>query len=185
MVACRHPRRAPAKRSAKKFIRPDLAPSRRPCADQDGEVRSGSPLNLKMIRMHQDEILRLAASIKQGTATASLILCKLGSYQRQNGLAAALLEAGWIERTLFILTASRAWNYAGASMPGGRKPVNHGRLVRFPRCQLRVHPGRVSPPVSPLAALVFSQLPTCVFLWNTSSLSARKSAPISAPRKTA
>ena len=47
--------------------------------------------------------MRLAASIKQGTVTASLMLRKLGSYPRQNGLALALRELGRIERTLFIL----------------------------------------------------------------------------------
>jgi len=52
---------------------------------------------------HWDEILRLATSIKQGTVTASLMLRKLGSYPRQNGLAVALRELGRIERTLFIL----------------------------------------------------------------------------------
>ena len=35
--------------------------------------------------------------------TASLMLRKLGSYPRQNGLAVALRELGSIERTLFIL----------------------------------------------------------------------------------
>ncbi len=49
-------------------------------------------------------ILRLATSIKQGTVTASLMLRKLGSYPRQNGLATALRELGRIERTLFILS---------------------------------------------------------------------------------
>ena len=63
----------------------------------------GGTLNIKLIRSHWDEILRLAASIKQGTVTASLMLRKLGSYPRQNGLAAALRELGRIERTLFIL----------------------------------------------------------------------------------
>jgi len=42
-------------------------------------------------------------SIQQGTATASLLLRKLSSYPRQNGLAAALREPGRVERTLFIL----------------------------------------------------------------------------------
>jgi hypothetical protein len=60
-------------------------------------------LNIKAIRAHWDEILRLATSIKQGTVTASLMLRKLGSYPRQNGLAVALRELGRIERTLFIL----------------------------------------------------------------------------------
>jgi TnpA family transposase len=63
----------------------------------------GGAINIKQIRDHWDEIMRLAASIKQGTVTASLMLRKLGSYPRQNGLAVALRELGRIERTLFIL----------------------------------------------------------------------------------
>ncbi len=63
----------------------------------------GSTLNIKHVRAHWDEILRLATSIKQGTVTASLMLRKLGSYPRQNSLAIALRELGRIERTLFIL----------------------------------------------------------------------------------
>jgi TnpA family transposase len=63
----------------------------------------GGVLNQKCIRSHWDEILRLATSIKKGTVTASLMLRKLGSYPRQNGLAVALRELGRIERTLFTL----------------------------------------------------------------------------------
>ena len=63
----------------------------------------GGTLNIRHVRAHWDEILRLAASIKHGTVTASLMLRKLGSYPRQNGLAVALRELGRIERTLFIL----------------------------------------------------------------------------------
>ena len=63
----------------------------------------GGNINLKQIRDHWSEILRLATSIKQGTVTASLMLRKLGSYPRQNGLALALRELGRIERTLFSL----------------------------------------------------------------------------------
>ncbi|MFP1453851.1 Tn3 family transposase [Escherichia coli] len=63
----------------------------------------GGTLNIKHVRARWDDILRLASSIKQGTVTASLMLRKLGSYPRQNGLAVALRELGRIERTLFIL----------------------------------------------------------------------------------
>jgi len=63
----------------------------------------GGAINIRQIRTHWDEILRLATSIRQGTVTASLILRKLASYPRQNGLAVALREFGRIERTLFIL----------------------------------------------------------------------------------
>jgi TnpA family transposase len=66
-------------------------------------VMIGGTLNIKRVRAHWDEILRLATSIKHGTVTASLMLRKLGSYPRQNGLAVALRELGRIERTLFIL----------------------------------------------------------------------------------
>lgn len=63
----------------------------------------GGYLNLGLIEKNWDEIIRLANSIKQGTVTSSLILRKLGSYPRQNSLAAALRELGKIERSIFML----------------------------------------------------------------------------------
>ena len=68
------------------------------------KAMTSGTINLKAIRTHWNEILRLATSIKQGSVTASLMLRKLGSYPRQNGLAVALRELGRIERTLFILS---------------------------------------------------------------------------------
>jgi TnpA family transposase len=47
--------------------------------------------------------LRVAASIRTGTVTASLIMRQLASYPRQNGVAAALRDLGRLERTLFTL----------------------------------------------------------------------------------
>jgi len=63
----------------------------------------GGTVNIKQINAHWEEILRLAASIQQGTVTASLMLRKLGAYPRQNALAIALRELGKLERTLFLL----------------------------------------------------------------------------------
>ncbi|MEO8283508.1 MAG: Tn3 family transposase [Pseudarthrobacter sp.] len=63
----------------------------------------GGSINTTTIALHWDEILRLAASIKTGTVTASLMMRKLGAYPRQNGLALALRELGRTERTLFLL----------------------------------------------------------------------------------
>jgi TnpA family transposase len=60
-------------------------------------------LKVNCIKTHWDDILRLAVSIQQGSATASLLLRKLSSYPRQNGLAVALRELGRIERSIFIL----------------------------------------------------------------------------------
>jgi TnpA family transposase len=48
-------------------------------------------------------LLRLAASVRTGVVSASLMLKRLGAYPRQNGLALALREVGRIERTLFTL----------------------------------------------------------------------------------
>ncbi len=47
----------------------------------------GGTVKTRQIASHWDEILRLASSIREGTVTASLILSKLASYPRQNGLA--------------------------------------------------------------------------------------------------
>lgn len=63
----------------------------------------GGTINTALIDKHWDEILRLSASIKTGTVTASLIVRKLSAYPRQNGLALALRELGRLERTLFTL----------------------------------------------------------------------------------
>jgi TnpA family transposase len=63
----------------------------------------GGSINTKLIEQQLGEVLRLAASIQQGTVTASLILRKLGSYPRQNSLALALREIGRMERTFYTL----------------------------------------------------------------------------------
>jgi TnpA family transposase len=55
------------------------------------------------IAAHWDDVLRLAASIRTGAVSASLMLKRLGAYPRQNGLALALREIGRVERTLFTL----------------------------------------------------------------------------------
>ena len=55
------------------------------------------------VRTQWEEILRLAASIRHGTVTASLMIRKLASYPRQNSLHTALREVGRIERSLFML----------------------------------------------------------------------------------
>ena len=60
-------------------------------------------IDIALIRAHWADILRIRASIRSGTVTASLIMCQLASHPRQNGVAAALRELGRLERTLFTL----------------------------------------------------------------------------------
>jgi TnpA family transposase len=78
----------------------------------------GAPLNVKLMEQQFDEVMRLTASIKQGTVTASLILRKLAAYPRQNSLAMGLREYGRLERTLFTLKWLRD--------PGLRRRVTGG-----------------------------------------------------------
>jgi len=63
----------------------------------------GGTINVKQMEAHWDDLLRLTSSLRKGTVTASLILCKLASYPRQNGLAWALREIGRVEKSLFAL----------------------------------------------------------------------------------
>jgi len=63
----------------------------------------GGSVNVRLIEQQFGEVLRLAASIRHGTVTASLILGKLSAYPRQNSLAVTLRELGRIERSLFML----------------------------------------------------------------------------------
>ena len=46
----------------------------------------GGKVNIKQIRTHWDEILRLVTSIKRGTVTASLMLRKLGRDRKSTRL---------------------------------------------------------------------------------------------------
>lgn len=48
------------------------------------------PDNVAIVRAHWSQILRIIASIRTGTVTASLIMRQLAAYPRQNGVAAAL-----------------------------------------------------------------------------------------------
>ena len=61
------------------------------------------PVNVRAIEADWDETLRLAASIRAGTVSASVLLRKLAGFPRQNPVARALREIGRVERTLFML----------------------------------------------------------------------------------
>lgn len=60
-------------------------------------------IDVGLIQAHWTEILRVAASIRSGQVTASVIMRQLAAYPRQNGVATALREFGRMERTLFTL----------------------------------------------------------------------------------
>ncbi len=90
----------------------------------------GGSINTKLVEQQLEEVLRLAASIQQGTVTASLILRKLGSYPRQNSLALALREIGRMERTLFMLEWLRDPVLRRRVTAGLNKGEAHNALAR-------------------------------------------------------
>ena len=63
----------------------------------------GRTIKTAAIEAEWDDIVRIVASIKDGTVAPSVILRKLAAYKRQNRLDFALAELGRIERTLFTL----------------------------------------------------------------------------------
>jgi len=58
-------------------------------------------ISTELIAEHWDEMLRLAASLKYGHVTASLIVGKLSRADRLDTLAAALKEYGLLRRTVY------------------------------------------------------------------------------------
>ena len=68
--------------------------------------------------------------IKQGTVTASLMMKKLASYPKQNGLAKALREIGRIERSLFMLDWFRDPSLRRRVQAGLNKGGARNALVR-------------------------------------------------------
>lgn len=71
--------------------------------------------------------------------TASLMLKKLASYPRQNGLAKALREIGRIERTLFILDWFREPTLRQRVQAGLNKGKARNTLARAVFLQLLSH----------------------------------------------
>ena len=63
----------------------------------------GGTVQEKAIRENWSEVLRIAASVRKGSVTASLILARLAAYPKRNNVAWALHEIGQIERAIFTL----------------------------------------------------------------------------------
>ena len=67
------------------------------------ECLFGQAIKAGAIEAEWDDLIRMAASIREGTVAPSVILRKFSAYRRQNKLDLALRKLGCIERTLFTL----------------------------------------------------------------------------------
>jgi Tn3 transposase DDE domain len=67
-----------------------------------GKLLTGT-VDVGLIRSQWDEMLRLAASLKYGHATASLVVGKLHASSRRSAIAQALVEFGGLQRTIYAL----------------------------------------------------------------------------------
>jgi TnpA family transposase len=93
-------------------------------------VDAGHPIDVAHVAQHWDELLRMAASIRSGTVTASAMLKRLSAYPRQNGLAIALREVGRLERSVFMLNWLRDLDLRRRTQAGLNKGEARNALAR-------------------------------------------------------
>jgi TnpA family transposase len=78
----------------------------------------GGTLNIKHVRAHWDEILRLATSIKQGTVTASLMLASSAATRARTAWPSPCASWAASSARCSFWTGCKAWSCAAACMPG-------------------------------------------------------------------
>jgi TnpA family transposase len=76
-----------------------------------------------------DEMMRVAASLKKGYCTASLLVSKLQAYPRQHPVARALQEYGRLEKTIHILR----WYAEPQTRRRVGKQLNKGEALHYLR----------------------------------------------------
>lgn len=130
----------------------------------------GDCVHLKTIRQHWDDVARLIASLRQGTASPSLLVSKLAGHPRQNHLFVALREIGRIERSLFTLAWLQDPELRRRVTIGLNKGEAHHTLKRAIRFYRR---GSVSDRTQldqDLNAMALNLVVAAIILWNTAYL---------------
>lgn len=95
----------------------------------------GGTVQEKVIRENWSEVLRLAASVRKGSVTASLILARLAAYPKRNNVAWALHEIGQIERAIFTMNWLEGYGSERVTVEinKGEQKHNLSRAVYFYR----------------------------------------------------
>jgi len=131
-------------------------------------------IDMRLIAAHWSDVLRLAASIRTGVVSASVMLERLGSYPRANGLALALREIGRVERTLFTLDwieqpdqrrrATRELN-KGEAENALKRAIFFHRIGRIRDTGIQAQGHRAS---------ALNLVASAIVIWNTTYLQAAK-----------
>jgi TnpA family transposase len=122
------------------------------------------------IRKHWDEAARFVTSIRQGTASASLLVAKLAANPRQTHLAAAFREIGRIERSLFTLTWLQDPDLRRRVTIGLNKGEAHHTLKRAIRFYRRGSIPDRTQLEQDLHAMALNLVVAAITLWNTAYL---------------
>jgi len=125
------------------------------------------PINEDIIRQHWGGVLRLAASIRDGSLKPSSILRKLGAYRQQNRLYLALGEIGRIERSLFMLNWTENRNLHMECQAGLNKDESRHSLARavFAHSQGRILDR--SDAAQQKRAMALNLVIAAIVFWNT------------------
>ena len=127
----------------------------------------GRPINEDVIRQHWGDVLRLAASVRDGSLKPSSILRKLGAYRQQNRLYLALGEIGRIERSLFMLDWIENRDLRMECQAGLNKGESRHSLARavFAHSQGRIHDR--SDAAQQKRAMALNLVIAAIIFWNT------------------
>lgn len=92
--------------------------------DKDAEYGALNDLargyvNTKRIEQHWDDMMRIAGSLKLGTIQASELIRTLLKSDRPSSLAKAIIDAGRINKTLYLLNYIDDIDYRRRILPGG------------------------------------------------------------------
>ena len=135
------------------------------------DLEIGEPLKHKirpeLIVPYWDELLRLAASLRHGWSSASLLLARLQAGSRRNPLAQALQEYGRVVKTNFIL----AWLLDEELRGRIGRQLNKGeQLHALRRAIFYANEGRVrqrTPDQQAEQALCLAIVVNAIIVWNT------------------
>ena len=124
----------------------------------------------RTIRRDWDDVARLVTSLRQGTASPSLLVGKLAGHPRQNHLFVALREIGRVERSLFTLEWLQDPELRRRVTIGLNKGEAHHTLKRAIRFYRRGSVNDRTQLVQDLNAMALNLVVAAIILWNTAYL---------------